>query len=103
MAANRQTTSCPQLSGETLDNLETIADTLRLFRDLTLQFSAADSTIHGLLPAYDQLLTKLGEARTKLPNARRKVLDVAVKKIKKYFRFALNNDFVCAAWGELPL
>jgi len=102
MAANRGTT-CPQLSGETLDNLETIADTLRLFRELTLQFLAADSTIHGLLLAYNQLLTKLKKARNNLPEARQKVKDVAIKKIKKYFRFALDNDFVCAAWGNPPL
>jgi len=102
MAANRGTT-CPQLSGETLDNLETIADTLRLFRELTLQFSAADSTIHKLLLAYNQLLTTLTEVRNDLPEARQNVLDVAIKKIKKYFRFALDNDFVCAAWGKLPV
>lgn len=90
---------CPQLSGEVFEILKTINEILLLFKAMTLAFSAAASTIHDVLSSYTSLIRQLNVMANSVNLARKKPFTAAIAKLEKYYILALDNDWVCAAFG----
>ncbi|GAA5882205.1 hypothetical protein JCM1840_000750 [Sporobolomyces johnsonii] len=88
----------PEFSKDEIEHLERVVSVLLQFKEVTLLFSASNARADSILPSFQGMLNSLSSLKSqRAPESWTAAIDDAIKKLTKYFKFALNNNWICAA------
>ncbi|KAJ9095956.1 hypothetical protein QFC21_005318 [Naganishia friedmannii] len=89
----------PRFPPEVFSALETIQPTLKIFLDLTLIYSKVEAQSYRIIPDLVDAIDQMRQIHShpSVSNARYQLSEAAIKKLEKYLKKFLKNQWVCAA------